>query len=129
MEQDFATLMTRITEELVGPEDPQTVVSRYYTDDFEMLNDGHRLDRSAVAAHARPLRKNLVAYRFELHDEIREDGRLAARYTLRAELRNGRTVVTQVYMFGTTAADGRLRRIDQATRDLSETVDADGSAM
>lgn len=41
---------------------------------------------------------------------------MSARYTLSAEMRKGRTVITDIYMFGTLAPDGRIRKIDQVTR-------------
>jgi hypothetical protein len=31
----------------------------------------------------------------------------------------GNTITTEIYMFGHLAADGRLRRVDQITRDVS----------
>jgi hypothetical protein len=31
-------------------------------------------------------------------------------------MRNGHTITTEIFLFGVLADDGRLRRIDQATR-------------
>ena len=45
--------------------------------------------------------------------------RLAARFTIHAEMRRGRTISTEVYLFGELAPDGRIRRTTQATRDVS----------
>jgi hypothetical protein len=50
---------------------------------------------------------------------VRSGDRLAARFTIHAEMRRGRTVSTEVYLFGEVAPDGRLRRTTQATRDVS----------
>jgi hypothetical protein len=33
----------------------------------------------------------------------------------------GNTIATEIYMFGQLAPDGRLRRVDQITRDVSPT--------
>ena len=45
--------------------------------------------------------------------------RVAARYTLIAEMVTGNTIATEIYMFGRLSADGRLQRVEQITRDVS----------
>ncbi|WP_330180469.1 hypothetical protein OHB26_29220 [Nocardia sp. NBC_01503] len=50
--------------------------------------------------------------------------RVAARYTVTATMRTGRTIATEIYMFGDLAPDGRLHRVDAMTRDLPESKEA-----
>jgi len=45
--------------------------------------------------------------------------RVAARYTLTADMMSGTTIATEIYMFGQLSMDGRLQRVDQITRDVS----------
>lgn len=102
----------------LSEDDPESVLDRYCTSDFEHWNDGVRLDRARLVAHARPARRNATAVRVDVHDAIVAGDRVAARYTLRANMRKGRVVEFEIGMFGRLAPDGRLRRIDQITRTI-----------
>ncbi len=116
---DLAAVMAALTEDIVNGEDPpETVIDRYFTSDVVQISDGSRFGRDELIAHVRPVRKNLVDFRYELHDSVSAGDRLAARYTLHGRMRNGRSIATEVYAFGERAADGRLHRIDQLTREL-----------
>ncbi|MFD1530851.1 nuclear transport factor 2 family protein [Pseudonocardia aurantiaca] len=111
--------LERFPEEMgLTEDDPDAVLDRYCTRDFEHWNDGIRLDRERLIAHARPARRNAVDVRVEVHDAFVAGDRVAARYALRASLRNGRVVATEICMIGHLAPDGRLRRIDSITRTL-----------
>ncbi|MFF0338752.1 nuclear transport factor 2 family protein [Kribbella sp. NPDC004875] len=107
------------TREVVGTDDPAAVVDRYYTPDIEQTADGITLDRQRLLDHIRPVRKNVISCRYDVHDAIRTGDRVAARFTIHAETRHGRTISTEVYLFGELAPDGRMRRTTQATRDVS----------
>lgn len=114
---DLARYLSVYPEEMAfGDEDPGTVLDRYHTPDFVHCNDGILLDRDRLIAHARPARKNATSVRVEVHEALVSGDRVAARYTLTATLRRGQVVVTEIYMFGQLAANGRLRRIDSVTR-------------
>jgi hypothetical protein len=116
---DLAGYLARYPHELTfGDEDPGSVLDRYHTPDFEMINDGVRLDRDRLLAHVRPARKNATSVEVIVHDAVVDGDRVAARYTLTAALRHGHVVSTEIYMFGQLAADGRLRHVDQLTRAL-----------
>jgi hypothetical protein len=39
--------------------------------------------------------------------------------TLTADMASEKTIATEIYMFGRLSADGRLRQVDQITRDVS----------
>jgi len=100
-------------------EDAGAVFDRYHTPDFVMCNDGILLDREKLLAHVRPARKRAKDIRVEVHETVSAADRVAARYTLTADMATGKTIATQIYMFGQLSADGRLQRVDQITRDVS----------
>jgi hypothetical protein len=117
---DVAAYLTRYPQEVAfGEEDAGTVFDRYHTPEFVMCNDGIHLDRDRLLAHVQPARKRAKGIRVEVHEAISAADRVAARYTLTAEMATGSTIVTEIYMFGRVAADGRLERVDQITRDVS----------
>ncbi|MEV0795213.1 nuclear transport factor 2 family protein [Kribbella sp. NPDC050459] len=107
------------TREVMEGGDAAAVVDRYYTPDIEQIADGVTLDRQRLIDHLRPVRKNLVSFSYDVHEAIRAGDRVAARFTIHAELRRGRTIATEVYLFGELAPDGRMRRTTQATRDVT----------
>ena len=108
-----------LTREVIAGGDAAAIVDRYYTPDIEQIADGVTLDRQRLIDHLRPVRKNLVSCSYDVHEAIRTGDRVAARFTIRAELRRGRTITTEVYLFGELAPDGRMRRTTQATRDVT----------
>jgi hypothetical protein len=114
-----ADFFDSFTREVVAGDDAAAVVDRYYTPDIEQVADGITLDRQRLIDHLRPVRKNLVSCSYDVHEAIRTEDRLAARFTIHAKLRHGRTISTEVYLFGELAPDGRIRRTTQATRDVS----------
>lgn len=117
---DVAAYLARYPQEVTfGAEDPATVFDRYHTPDFVMCNDGIHLDRDRMLAHVRPARKRAKGVRVDVHEAMSTADRVAARYTLIADMATGNTIVTEIYMFGRLAPDGRLRRVDQITRDRS----------
>ena len=117
---NVADYLTRYPHEITfGEEDPGAVFDRYHTPDFVMSNDGVRLDREKLLAHVRPARKRARDVRVEVHETQSTADRVAARYTLTADLASGNTIATEIYMFGRLAADGRLQRVDQITRDVT----------
>jgi len=128
IEQQFRTpgedpvgYLTRYPQELTfGGEDPALVFSRYHTDDFVLRNDGIPLDRERLLAHVKAGRRNATQIDVEVQDALVSDGRIAARYTLTAVLRRGRVIATQIHMFGELAPDGRLHRVEQLSRDISQ---------
>ena len=117
---DVAAYLTRYPQEVTfGEEDSGTVFDRYHTPDFVLCSDGIHLDRDRLLAHVRPARKRAKGIRVEVHETVSTADRVAARYTLTADMATGNAIVTDIYMFGRLAADGRLSRVDQITRDAS----------
>jgi hypothetical protein len=122
---DLIAYLTRYPHEVTfGEEDPATVLDRYHTPDFELVNDGVPLDRRRLLDHVRPARKRAAAVRVDVHEALVDGDRVAARYRLAAAMRSGNTIVTEIYMFGRLAADGRLHRATQLTRAVPADADA-----
>ncbi|GAA2488086.1 nuclear transport factor 2 family protein [Streptomyces gobitricini] len=120
-EQFIADFFSSFTEQaLRNDEDPGHVVDRYFTADIVQVSDGVRLDRDKLVAHIRPLRKNLVAYRFDVHEALMDGGRVAARLTVHGRMRKGREIATEVHLFGEFTPEGRMRLSHQLTRTLPE---------
>jgi hypothetical protein len=118
--RDLNAYLTRYPQEIaLGDEEPDAVFDRYHTADFVLYNDGLPLDRDKLLAHIRPARKNAASIHIDVHQTVTSGDQVAAHYTLTAVMRRGHTVTTDIYMFGYLAVDGRLRRVDQLTRDLS----------
>ena len=108
---DLTGYLVRYPAELTfGDEDTAAVFGRYHTEDFVLRNDGTPLDRQRLIAHVRPARRNAVGVHVEVHEALVSADRVAAPYTLSADMRQGHRVVTDIHMFGELAADGRLRR-------------------
>lgn len=123
-EQFIADFYSSFTEEAVhGSADPAVTVDRYFTPDVVQISDGLRLDRARLIAHLGPVRKNLVGYRFEVHEALAGADRIAARFTVHAQLRKGRAVSTLVHLFARLAADGRMCSVEQLTRDVTVVED------
>ncbi|WP_433181720.1 nuclear transport factor 2 family protein [Actinoallomurus sp. CA-150999] len=116
---DLTGYLTRYPQEAgLGDEDPATVLDRYHTPDYELVNDGVLLDRERLLNHIGPARKRAASLRVEVEQALVDGDQVAARYRLIAELRKGGTIRTEIYLFGELAADGRLRRAVQATRTI-----------
>ncbi|MEV4535929.1 nuclear transport factor 2 family protein [Asanoa sp. NPDC049518] len=116
---DLAGYLVRYPQEAgLGDEDPASVLDRYHTPDYELVNDGVLMDRKRLLDHIRPARKRAVDLQVEVEQALVDGDQVAARYRLVAELRKGTVITTEIYMFGELATDGRLRRAVQATRTL-----------
>lgn len=116
---DVTDYLLRYPQEFAFGEDAEAVFDRFHTPDFVMCNDGIELDRAKLLAHVRPARKRAKDVRVQVHETVHTADRVAARYILSADMKSGNTIATEIYMFGRLSADGRLRRIDQITRDVS----------
>lgn len=117
---DLAGYLRAFVHELTfGDDDPGEVIDRYHAPGFEQHNDGIVLDRAKLVAHAKPARKNVVALQIEVHDSLVAGDRVAARYTLHADMRTGVRLSNEIFLFGTLAPDGRLIRIVSTSRQLT----------
>ncbi|MCP2340142.1 nuclear transport factor 2 family protein [Actinomadura rupiterrae] len=123
-EHDLSEFLVTYTRDMVSPDtDPGEVLDRFFTPDFEFRADGLVIDRDRMMAHVKPMRKRVASsdqVSLDVHEALVSGDRISARYTLRAALPKGPDFAGEIYMFGHLAEDGRIRRIDQTTRDLAE---------
>ncbi|MEW2530169.1 nuclear transport factor 2 family protein [Streptomyces sp. NPDC047071] len=117
-ERFIADFFTSLTESTVRGDAPESVMERHYTPDVVQISDGVPIDHDRLLAHLRPVRKNVVGWRFDVHEAVADGGRIAARLTMHARTRKGGPTVTEVHLFGEFTEDGRLRRSHQLTRSL-----------
>src|SRR5581483_6773896 len=93
-------LTAYVLETAFGDGDPEEILDRHHDPGIEWYSDGVQLDRHQLVAHAGPVRRNVADCRVDVRDALVEGDRFAARYTLRATMRKGRTVETEIYVFG-----------------------------
>lgn len=116
---DLQEYLTRYPYQVTfGDEDPAVVFDRHHAPGFVLISDGVALDRERLLAHVRPARKRATSVHTAVHDTLTVGDRVAARYTLTAVMRTGRTITTEIFSFGEVAEDGRLKRLVQLTRTL-----------
>ena len=96
-------------------------VDQYHTPNFVLTSDGIPLDRERLLAHVRPASRRVESVSVTVHEALRVGDRVAALYLLTALMRRGQTITTEISMFGELAPDGRLKRTQQVTRDVSAT--------
>lgn len=121
-EQFITDFFTSFTHAVVhGPEDAADLMARFYTRDVVQVADGVPLDWERLVAHLRPVRKNLRAFRFEVHEALADGDRIATRFTIHARMRKGGPVSTRVHMFAEFTPGGLLRRAEQLTRAVAPT--------
>jgi hypothetical protein len=96
-------------------EDLGAIVDRFHTPDMVQTADGHRLDRTRLIAHLRPIRKRKPRSWLEVHEATTEGDLLAARYTMHVES-GRRSFSIDVHYFGRFTHDGRLREAHSLTR-------------
>lgn len=117
--EDLVGYLHAFVRELAfSADEPADVIDRYHAPGFEQVNDGIVLDRAKLAAHARPARKNVVACELDVHETLRDGTRVAARYTLHADMRAGVRLSNEIFLIGTLAPDGRLSHVVSTSRQL-----------
>jgi hypothetical protein len=117
--RDLVGYLTSYAQQVISDDqEPAAVMDRYHTPTFDLVNDGMRLDRDRLLAHAKTGRRNAVRVQVVVHDAMTDGDRVAARYTLTATMRKGAVIATEIYMFGHLAPDGRLHHVDQVTRSI-----------
>ncbi|GAA1599863.1 hypothetical protein GCM10009804_65620 [Kribbella hippodromi] len=114
----IADFYESFTREVVAGGDAGEIVDRYFAPGITQVADGITLDRQRLIDHLSPVRKNLTACRYEVHEALRTGDQLAAHFTIHAELRHTRTISTEVFLFGELTPDNRFRRTTQSTREL-----------
>jgi len=120
---DLAAYLERYPQEVAfGEADPADVFDRYHTPDFVLTSDGLPLDRERLLAHVRSGRKRAAEVSVCVRDALVAGDRVAAHYVLTAVMRKGQVISTEIFMFGTLGADGRLQSAVQVTRPVQHEI-------
>lgn len=121
--RDLAAYLQRYPQEVAfGEADPADVFDRYHTPDFVLTSDGLPLDRERLLAHVRSGRKRAAEVSVSVRDALVSGDRVAAHYVLTAVMRKGQVISTEIFMFGTLGADGRLQSAVQVTRPVQHEI-------
>jgi hypothetical protein len=91
-------------------------VDRYFTPDYEQYTDGALVDHEGFVEHIRALRALVVDGQIEVLEVVRDGSRIADRHQVTVTKRDGTVSQIEVYLFGTLAADGRLRQVHELSR-------------
>ncbi|MDF2898900.1 MAG: hypothetical protein K0Q46_5686 [Rhodococcus erythropolis] len=90
-------------------------VNKHFSDDYRQRTNGQWDDRSAFTAHITHLRTVVADGSITVHEELVTGNMYADRHTVTIEKNDGGRVVTEVYLFGEHAPDGRFQRIEEVT--------------
>lgn len=125
MDQDARDFITRMLNEVLLSDEPlEPAADRYFSPGYVQVTDGTEFDHDGFLAHARHLRglreQGLTA-RVEVLDAVRRGRDLATRHLVSSLKPGGATAQIEVYLFGTLDEDGRLLRVNEATRVVSGT--------
>ncbi len=125
------TIAAALTDLLLTPDlGLNEALDRHFAPDYRQRTDGRWANRTEFAEHIAHLREVVADGSVEVHEELSDGTRYAARHTVDVTKRDGSTVRMEVYLFGEFAPDGRFRRIEETTLMLagSETDRQLGSA-
>lgn len=95
--------------------DLDEALDRHFAPDYRQRTDGVWSDRDAFAQHITRLRSVVRGGHIEVHDEFRDGLRYADRHSVTIVREDGRTSVTEVYLFARFAPDGRFQSIEETT--------------
>ncbi|MDF9817029.1 nuclear transport factor 2 family protein [Streptomyces sp. SPB162] len=90
-------------------------VDRHFAPDYRQRTDGVWSDRDSFVQHMARLRSVVRGGHIEVHDELRDGLRYADRHSVTVTRDNGRTSVTEVYLFARLSPDGRFQRVEETT--------------
>jgi PAS domain-containing protein len=114
-----------ITEVLFSDEEEhpfEAVAARYFSPSYQQVTDGTELDYHGFLAHARylrTLREQGATATVEVVDAVRCGRDLADRHIVTITKPDGSVAEIEVYAFATLDEDGRLLRVNEATRVLT----------
>ncbi|MBV9384224.1 MAG: hypothetical protein JOY82_09750 [Streptosporangiaceae bacterium] len=128
MDQDARDFITRMLTEVLFSDDREhpleLTAARYFSPGYRQVTDGAELDYDGFLAHARHLRglrEQGATASIEVLDAVRRGRALAGRHIVSAAKPDGTAAEIEVYLFATLDADGRLLRVNEATRVLTGT--------
>ena len=94
-------------------------IDKHVAPDYRQRTDGVWSNRAEFAEHIAHLREVVSHGTVEVHEELRGGPIYAERHTIDVTNTDGSRVVTEVYVFGEYASDGRFLRIEETTLMLS----------
>ncbi|MDV6275529.1 nuclear transport factor 2 family protein [Rhodococcus erythropolis] len=93
----------------------QDAVSKHFSDDYRQRTNGQWDERDAFIEHIIHLRTVVTGGSIIVHEELVSGNTYADRHTVTIEKTDGTRAVTEVYLFGEHAPDGRFQRIEEVT--------------
>ncbi len=115
--------VVRLLDELLfAPQDDEPVevaVDRLVTPEFTDTIDGVTLGHPAFVEHVRTMRATVATGRVVPLEGVREGRSFAHRHLVDLHRTDGSQQRLLVLMFGTTAPDGRIERLDELTLDVT----------
>ncbi|MCZ4122268.1 nuclear transport factor 2 family protein [Streptomyces sp. H39-S7] len=90
-------------------------IDRHFTPDYRQRTNGVWSDRADFVQHMTRLRSVVRSGHIEVHEELRDGPRYADRHSVTVTRDNGRTSLTEVYLFAQLAPDGRFQRVEEST--------------
>jgi len=118
---NYARISDALRDLLLEPDsgaDLAEVLDRYYAPDFTYRTDRKTLDRSEFAELVAGARTQVAKGSVTVLDELRDGSTYAERHVFHVALKNGATQDREVAIFGTFAADGRFRRLNETGFDI-----------
>lgn len=94
-------------------------IARHFSDDYRQRIDGTWSDRTGFAEHIAHLRHLVGHADVRVLDEFEHGNAYSDRHEAHITKTDGTTVVQEVYLFGSLAADGRFAEVHELTHMLS----------
>jgi len=118
---DYARISDALRDLLFEPDsgaDLAEVLDRYYTPDFTHRTDGKTVNRHEFAELVAGVRNQVAKGSVTVLDELRDGSTYAERHVFHIALKSGVTQDREVSIFGTFAADGRFRHLNETGFDI-----------
>ncbi|MDF3320156.1 nuclear transport factor 2 family protein [Rhodococcus sp. C3V] len=90
-------------------------IDKHFSDNYRQRTNRQWDDRNTFAAHITHLRRVVADGSITVHEELVAGHLYADRHTVTIEKKDGGRVVTEVYLFGEHAPDGRFQRVEELT--------------
>jgi hypothetical protein len=93
----------------------EAAIDKHFAPGYRQRTDGEWSDRAEFAEHIAHLRDVVATLSIHVHEELSDGPLYAERHTVELTKTDGSPVVTEVYVFGERAEDGRFDRIEEVT--------------
>ncbi|GAB5468016.1 MAG: hypothetical protein Kilf2KO_10460 [Rhodospirillales bacterium] len=99
---------------VLAPDADATVTNRYFTEDFEQIVDGGRLNRAQFDAHLETLRREVASFAIDFTRVIAEGDEIAEVHYAKVRQKDGR-VLTMKFIAFHSLRDGRIARVEEVS--------------